>query len=119
MIEIKKSELEPLLLQISKYDPETKQLVAGLLKENITLGTKRILQQIHKRAFKVYQELPAQIKDIQTECGENKEKLDKELKELFDEVVKIDVEKVKFSFLENVSSTENYNFDIIDKITIQ
>lgn len=117
-IELEKSKLEPVLLTISTFDANSGILVGGLLKENLTLGTKRKLQKIHKGVYKAYQEFVEDVNSLKKECGEDKEKLEKELKELLEEVVKIDVEKIQFSLLENVPTTENYNFDIIDKITM-
>lgn len=118
MIELKKSELEQTLLTLSTYDNTTKELISGLLKENITLGTKRGLQKIHKEAVKAYNELIEDIKTTQTECGEDTDRLQKELLYLFDESIKLDASPIQFSFIENISTTTNYNFDIINKIAI-
>lgn len=118
MIQLTKSDLQPVLLTIVAIDPETGKMVAGLLTENITLGTRRNLQKIHKKALEVYKELIEDDKAIRKECGEDKEKLDKELKELLSEIVKLDVEPIKLSSLDNVSTSVNYNFEIIEKIAI-
>lgn len=116
MIELKKSDLFPVLLTIMAVNSETGVAVSGLLTENITLGTRRKLQKIHKKALAAYQELQTDEAAIEKECGEDKEKMEKELKELHNEVVKIDVEHIFMSSLENVSTKNNYNFDIIEKI---
>lgn len=122
MIELKKSELESLLLTISTFSPpkegEKQVMISGLLMENLTLGTKRKLQKIHKAALNEYTELTKDVETIRKECGEDVEKLKKELLELFNESVKLDAEPILFSFIEGISSTTNYNFDIIDKIAI-
>lgn len=122
MIEIKKSELEPLLLTISTYsapkEGEKQELVSGLLKENITFRTRRELRNIHKAALAEYQQLPKDIEELKKECGEDVEKLQKELTELFNETVKLNVDRISFSSIENITTSNNYNFDIIDKITI-
>lgn len=62
-IVLKKSELLPTLLQIAAYSNKKENagmLVGGLLSENITLGTKRVLQKIHKGIHKEYEQF---IKD--------------------------------------------------------
>ena len=122
MLEFKKSELEAILLTISSYslpkEGEQQKMISGLLKEPITLGTKRKLQKIHKLTQESYKDFIEQFKEAQKECGEDKEKLEKEIKLLFDEVVKIDAEPIQISQIENISTTDNYNFDIIEKFAI-
>lgn len=122
MLEFKKSELEAVLLTISAYSPpkegEHQKMISGLLKEPITLGTKRKLQKIHKLTQEFYKEFIEQFKEAQKECGENKEKLEEELKLLLEEIVKVDAEPIQLSQIENISTTENYNFDIIEKFAI-
>jgi len=122
MLEFKKSELEAVLLTIAAYSPpkegEQQRMVSGLLKENITLGTKRRLQKIHKLTQESYKELIEDVKEAQKECGEDKERLEKELKLLLEEVVKVDAEPIQLSQIEGISTTENYNFEIIEKFAI-
>ena len=129
MITLKKSELEPLLLTISTYDKTTQQLISGLLKENLTLGTKRKIQKIHKAAYAIFTELTENVKDIQKACEKEEkndkgeptydlEKLNKEYKILMDEEIKLDVEQFQISQLDDISTTSNYNFEIIEKIAI-
>lgn len=115
MIELKKSELENVLIIISVYNKENGLLIGGLLSEDITLGTKRALQKIHKKVHVLYQELLEDYKELKEKVSE--EELQKETEELLNEIVKIDIEKIKFSFLENVSTKSNYNFEIIDKFS--
>lgn len=118
MIELKKSELQPLLLTISAINPETGQMVSGLLKENLPLGTKRRLQKIHKSALVFYKELIEDDGELRKVCGEDTERLENEIKELFSETVKIDAERVSMSVIESISSETNYNFEIIEKMAI-
>jgi len=132
MLELKKSELEQSLLTISVYSSvkqgEVQKLIGGLLSEDLSLGTKRKLQKIHKKVYEVYQEFLEDYKKLQEACktGENdkkeaiydEEKFKKEIKELLDETVKIDIEPIQLSFLENVSTKNNYNFEIIEKFAI-
>lgn len=113
-----KSELESVLLLISSYDNTTKQLVSGLLSEELTLGTKRKIQKIHKAVLLVYQELVEDAKQVKTECGDNEEKYNEELKTLLLEEVEIDVEPFLISAIENISTSTNYNFDLIEKIAV-
>lgn len=132
MLEFKKSELEQVLLSICAYSPpkigEVQKMINGLLIEDLTLGTKRKLQKIHKLTQELYKEFIEDFKKLQEVCktGEtenkepiyNEEKLKKELQELLDEVVKVDAEPIQLSFIENVSTTNNYNFEIIEKFAV-
>lgn len=118
MITLKKQELEDALLNISSIDPKTNIIKSGLLIEKITLSCKRKLQKIHKQALSYYKELIEEIKQVKEECGDDKEKLSKELIELGQETVILDVEPIKWSDIENVSSSTNYNFEILEKIAI-
>ncbi len=122
MIELKKTDLEHVLLTISTYSPpkegEPQKMISGLLMEDLPLGAKRKLQKIHKGASVLYKELIEDFKKVAEECGEDKEKLEKELKELLEESIKVDAEHVQLSLIENISSTNNYNFDVIEKFAI-
>lgn len=122
MIKLEKSKLEPTLLTISSYsapkEGEVQKMVSGLLMETLTLGTKRRLQKIHKEAQKAYSQLIEDAKEVNKECGEDKERLKNELEELLKETVEIDAEPILMSFIENISTTNNYDFDIIEKIAI-
>jgi len=118
MIEIKKSELEPILLMIATINRDNGKIIAGLLTENIPLGTKRSLQKIRSKALDFYKEFLADIEDIKKECEEDKEKLEKELLILIEEKIKIDAEPFKLSSIENVSSSAIYDFELLEKIGI-
>lgn len=117
-IELKKSELQIALLTISSYDGKTGELVSGLLKEAITLGTKRKIQKIHKKLQEAYKEFLQDLDELRKEAGEDKEKADAEFKILVEEKVKIDAEPFLLSQIENISTTANYDFDIIEKLAI-
>jgi hypothetical protein len=118
MIKLKKSELEQALLQIASFNPETKEMSGGLLTENITLGTKRRLQKIHKALIPIFQEFIKDLDEVKKEAGEDKEKLNKEIEELINEEISIDAEQVSLSLIENISSEANYNFDVIEKLAV-
>lgn len=118
MIEIKKSEIEPILLNIATLDSKTGKITSGLLSENLPLGTKRALQKIRTKLLDSYKELIKDIEEVQKECEEDKEKLNKELKELFSEMIKVEVDKFKIESIENVSSSNIYDFELLDKISI-
>lgn len=117
-MKLKKLELEQSLLQISSFSPETNTMIGGLLTEELTLGTKRALHKIHKVILASYKELIDDSKKVKEECGEDKEKYENEMKELLNEEVELNIEPIKWSFLESVSSKSNYNFDLIDKMTV-
>jgi hypothetical protein len=117
-IELKKSELQSALLIIASYDGKTGELMSGLLKESITLGTKRKIQKIHKKLQEAFKEFLQEIEEIKKETGENKEKQDAEFKLLIEEKVKIDAEPFLLSQIEDISTTTNYDFDIIEKLAI-
>lgn len=129
MLEFKKSELETALLTICAYsspkEGETQKIVSGLLIEELSLGNKRRLQKIHKLLQELYKEFIEDFKKLQEACkiGENDKKepiydikkLEKEVQELLDEVVKIDAEPAQLSQIENITTTKIYNFEIIEK----
>jgi hypothetical protein len=115
MINLQKFELEQALLTISTFNDKG-ELIAGLLKENISLGTKRKLQKIHKKIYTVYLELLEDYKETKEKLEDKPEELEKELKELLNESVKIDAEMASLASIESISTASNYNFDIIEKI---
>lgn len=128
MLTFKNSELEQVLLHISTYNKETGKLIGGLLSENLTLGTKRKLQKIHKPTHKLFEEFIEDFKKVQEGCktGENEkgepiydqEKLKIEVQLLLDEEVKVDAEPIQLSQIEGISTENNYNFDIIEKFAV-
>lgn len=119
MIELKKFELNPLLLQISTYksnEDGTNTPISGLLFENLPLKEKRKLQKIHKEAYKHFQEFVKDHDELREKLKDNKDELEKELIILINETVKIDLDKVSMVAIEEVSSSTSYLFDLIEKI---
>lgn len=117
MIKLKKSELESTLLIISSFDRETGKISSGLLMENISLGTKRKLQKIHKKTYESYEELMKDVENIKEDVGEDSVKLNKEILDLLKEEISFEAETISLSDLDNIITTNNYNFDIIEKFT--
>jgi hypothetical protein len=113
-----KLELEPTLLLISSYDNTTKKLISGLLSEELTLGTKRKIQKIHKAVLLAYNELLEDAKEVKKTCEEDEEKYLTEVKILLSEEVEINAEPFLISTIENISTSANYNFDLIEKIAV-
>ncbi len=113
MIEIKKSELQLLLITIAGYD-KAGVMVTGLLTEKLSLGLKRKLTKLHAEAMKAYQEFTAELKDVNAISG-NAE-METELKNLLAEVVKLTSEKVSLEMIEAVVTDQLYSTVIIDKI---
>jgi len=119
MIELKKFELNPVLLQISTYkanEDGTNTPLSGLLFENLSLREKRKLQKIHKEAYSSFQELTKDVSEIKDKLKDSPEELEKEILILINEVVKIDLDKASLEAIEGISSTTSYNFDLIEKI---
>lgn len=115
MITLKKFELQEALLTISAFDPETKKMVSGLLMEDLSLGTKRKLQKIHKKLHEAYTEFVNDVKEIQEKLKDDAVNMEKELKILIEEDVNIDSEFASLANIESISSEKNYNFEIIEK----
>lgn len=117
MINLENSDLEKVLLTISTYNKDSK-LVGGLLSEELTFGTKRKLQKIHKATYEKYTEFVADKEKLAKEFKDKPEELEKEFQELLKEKVKLDVEPILLSALENVSTKNMYDFEIIEKIAM-
>jgi len=119
MLEFEKSELDQVLYTIATYsapkEGEVQKMISGLLQENISLGLKRRLQKIQTKTQVLYKEYTEDIKELIKECGEDKERLEKEFDILRKEKVKVDEEPVKMSLIEDISSPHSYNFTIIEK----
>jgi hypothetical protein len=116
MIKIKKSDLEAVLLTIATYDPQTQKQIGGLLIESLSLGTKRKLQKIHQKAVDLYKEFVSDLKEIQETYKEDNDTKLKELNVLLAEEISIDVEPFDISQLDNVITSNNYSFEILEKI---
>lgn len=119
MIILEKSQLEEALMSIVSYsspkEGEPQKIVGGLLQENLSLGTKRRLQKIHKKLVEAYKEYVEDIKSIREEYKEDPSKAEEEFKILLKEEIKIDEERVKLENIEQVNTDKVYNFDIIEK----
>lgn len=109
MIEIRKDKAEAVLLTISGVIPKTGEMV-GLLAEDITLGTKRRLQKIHKAIY------PELLQYKQHDLPEATEKGQGEVDILNAEVIKIDVEPVSMAMIEAIKTANNYDFELIELI---
>lgn len=114
MIEIKKEQIEETLLTIAAYNKDNRQIIYGLLSEDISLGTKRKLQKIQKFLIKEYSQFIEDKQEILKEFEDQKENIEKELKELHDEKIFIPEEFVSIEAIENIKSKNNYNFEIIE-----
>jgi len=108
MIELKKSQLEPVLILIDGTLTEGKKSTAvGLVRQKITLGTKR-------RLFKIFK----LVADEFNQYGKDKKEAvdNNELEELNNEVVKIDAEKIKISLIDELETELTFDFDLLDLI---
>jgi hypothetical protein len=112
-MKLKKKFIIPLLGQLLVYKDEKE--AGGLLLENLTLGTKRRVQKIRKELLKHYEELQEDIKDIKGEP----EVMERELGILSEEEVEITSELFDINQLDNVSSTANYDFELLEMISKQ
>lgn len=108
MIEIQKDKIEAVLLTISSFNSKTGQPVSGLLFEDISLGTKRKLQKISKWLIS---EL-TQLKQDYEEAKDSPE----DVSELLAESVKSDLEHVSLEVMEQIKTSNNYDFDLIELI---
>lgn len=106
MIELLKPELEICLLTLNAVKNNGEQI--GILNENISLGLKRKGQKIFDKVLVEYQ----QYQKDKEECKGKEE----DLKELNSEVVKIDADKMSIALIEAITSSNNYDFKIIEKI---
>ncbi len=100
--------------QATKEKPQ-QSLIGGLLSEELPLSAKRRLTKIHKSVYSLYKELAEDGQALRKDCGEDKEKFEKEFELLLNEEVEVDAEKVSLSMIEAISTKNTYNFDIIEK----
>lgn len=114
MITLKNKEIESALIQIAGFNDKG-QMVSGLLTENISLGLKRRLQKIHADLVEHYKTLQTDSETLKKEC-EDAVKLAKEMEDLNNEEVKIDREFVSLEMIEAIQTTQNYDFELIEKI---
>lgn len=107
MIEILKCELEAVLITLNAVNSDGKNV--GLLHEKISLGLKRRGQRIFET---ILPELERYKKEF-TECNGD----ESEIKELNNELIKLDIPKLSLSMIEQIESQYNYDFKIIEKIS--
>lgn len=116
VVKIKKSEIVPILLSIGVYSKDSGQIIGGLLKEEIPLSVKRGLQRIQKKLQEEYKNILEKENQILDLFKDDKEKQAEELKKLANEEIEIDIQKVSFSKIEDVKTTEIYDFELLDRI---
>lgn len=114
MIKLENKDLEVVLLNISSYKDGS--LSGGLLLEELTLGTKRKIQKIHKAVHAKYIEFMGDRKELLEKLKDSPEELEKEFQELLKEEISIDVQPFDFAQIENISTKNVYDFDVLEKI---
>lgn len=112
-MKIKKKHIDGVLRTIHSFNGETGAPVAGLLWENITLGTKRRLQKISKELTKALQEYNNELEEVENLEGDKRVE---ELKILQEEEVEISAEQVQMSQIESIQTDKNYDFEMIELI---
>lgn len=115
MITLKNYELELALVQLMAFDTKTQKPTGGLLMETLSLGLKRRLQKLHSKLIEKYKDYADDIKKIDEECGEDIDKRAKEISDLNLELVTIDLDPVDIKQIEAIVTSNNYNFEIIEK----
>lgn len=114
-MKIKKKDISGVLLLIHSFDSTTGAPVAGLLWENISLGTKRRLQKISKELIKAIEEYKNELAEVE-KVEESKRA--EELKILQEEEVDISAEPIQMSVIEGIETTKNYDFQMIEIIAV-
>jgi hypothetical protein len=114
-ITLKKSELEQVLVNIAAFNDKG-EMLSGLLKEFLPLKEKRKLQNIHSETLELYKKFIKEAAYIKDVTGEDNEKYQTEMKILLDEELTLKIEPVSLEAIEAISSSANYNFNIIEKI---
>lgn len=118
MITLKNKELQAVLLNLSSFDKESGKMASGLLMEEMSLGAKRKIQKIHKAIYPKYQEYMKDVAELQTTLKDDKEKLQAEFEILLEEDVKIDAEPFEIKYLDDISTKNIYDFDLLEKISV-
>ena len=114
MIKIKKRQLEALLLQLHATNGKGETL--GLLSLELPLSFKRKTQRIFNDLAKHWEELEKDRKEIIEKKDLTQEQKQAEFDILLDEEVSVDQEKVKLSFLDNVTTKVNPDFELLELI---
>lgn len=116
MIKFKKNEINSALVILSanyKIGDEVKTI--GLLHEEITLGLKRRLQEMQAELVTLWNKYQGQTNEVNETCKDDPEKLKAELKILDEEEVELNAQKVSLAMIEEIKTTNNYDFVIIKK----
>lgn len=119
-IELSGFELYELVAQINGIKNEGNSFL-GLVNEKITQGTKRYASRIAKKAIEELQTLNERRLELQSfkEEGKSEEELKQIIiqkdTELMNDKIKMEIEKLDFSKIEDQILTENYTF-LYDKI---
>ena len=112
---IKKKHIEGILMTIHTYNVNTGTPIAGLLWENISLGTKRRLQKISKELHVHLEELKTNLSELE---GLEDDKKASELEILLSEEVEISSEPIMMSQIESIQTDKNYDFEMIELIAV-
>lgn len=124
MIELKKKQIESVLILIDgamtrtvKVDGKevTETIPVGLTSQRVSLGVKRRLHKIFKAVMAEKEQYEKDKKEIlDSEISEEEKK--KEMDILQNEVVKLDVEKVKMELIDSIETDINYDFSALELI---
>lgn len=112
-MKIKKQYIEAVLLTIHTFNSETGAPIHGLLWENITLGTKRKLQNISKQLRPHSEQFKSDLIEVK-EAPEDKRP--EEIEILINEEVEISAEHISLAEIEAIQTDKNYSFEIIEMI---
>jgi len=130
-MKIKNFELKQLLLDINSSREINGTVESmGWLNENLSISCKRILQKIFGQGLLKYQEYAEKEKEIESsfltlllgksepEIKEAAELKEKELKELSEQEVELNIDKkINMDLLDSVVTQHNYNFDLIERFS--
>lgn len=117
---IKKSQLNLLLIQIDgtistkEADGSTSLKPIGLINEEANLGLKRKLRKIQKELLDHFNQLKADVEEVNK--IEDAEKKKEELERLINETVELKSEKALMSEIEKINSAFAYDFELIELI---
>lgn len=118
---IKKSQLNLLLIQIegtvttTEPDGTKKDTHIGLMNEETNLGLKRKLRKIQKELLDHFNQLKADVEEVNK--IEDAEKKKEELERLINETVELKSEKALMSEIEKINSAFAYDFELIELIS--
>lgn len=113
-MKIKKSKIVPILEVLLWFNPETKQPVSGLLTEKISMSLRRRLQRIRVDVLAEFKKLGLDEKELNESF--TGEELSKEIAILLDEEIEINQEFVSLEQIEQIETSVNYDFGVIELI---